>query len=712
MDNNNPASDLDSQFSPDYTNPPTVAAPMATPNYAAELEAFAKPDYSKGTQMANGNEPTTVKFGKGVLQGGRDVLSTLDPAAEWLDNKLGNPTLGGTFPSALETHNSNVAAANQFDQQYGNSLAGGFGRATGNLLASAPLMGAGGKVIGATAGLAADAFPAIENLGTSINALSNGSWLGQGVSNAAKGAVQGAGISALTSGGSNNSLADDIGSGAETGALFGVAAPVLTEGAKSIGNYAKQMVMGPEDFAIAKILQNLGRDGQTPDTIKNALTQAGPESSLMDVSGKNMQGFSGAIGNAPGEGQSTIANFLNARQAGQSERLLNSATSGLGIDPAVGYQGTVDSLLQKRAADAAPLYQKAFEATPVTSDRLNQFWNDPIMQGGLAKGKTIQRLEAVANGEPYNPSDQYISGWQGGDYETGEPVMSNTPNMRLLDAGKKGLDSIISDNTDPVTGKVNEYGRSVTQFKNSFLNEVDNLNPDYADARSSYAGPSQSLSAVQNGKNFIRNGAVGNAQELANMSDTDKQFFRVGVGQAISDTLDGTPDGANAVNRLFGTPAKQKALASVFPDQDSFDQFSQAVQNEKQFYQTKQSILGGSQTQPRMAAAADAGNLPIDFGDVASVAKGNYAKALLSVGGKIANQFSGLTPARGAASANLLTNPDQAELIKKLVLGNSPGSLDSVTNPLLSYLSNRSAIGGTALRNALVNGGGNPNATQ
>lgn len=131
----------------------------------------------------------------------------------------------------------------------------------------------------------------------------------------------------------------------------------------------------------------------------------------------------------------------------------------------------------------------------VWSPRIQEFLDDPDFKPGIARGLQIQRLEALAKGQKFNASEYAVVGTA----EDGSPIVGAVPNMRLLDAVKKGVDAIIKDNTDPTTGKVNELGRALTLAKKSYLKEIDEINPDYAAARAQFGTDSDALAAIQEG---------------------------------------------------------------------------------------------------------------------------------------------------------------------------------------------------------------------
>lgn len=242
----------------------------------------------------------------------------------------------------------------------------------------------------------------------------------------------------------------------------------------------------------------------------------------------------------------------------------------------------------------------------VWSPRIQQFLNDPIVQQGLKQGLEIQRLESLADGTPFNPSEYSVTGTD----EAGNPVVSKVPNMRTLDAAKRGLDNIIESYRDPTTGKLvlDQRGRAVNAVKNALVNELDRINPDYAAARKAWAGPSQSMDAMDMGRKFINKDASINEKVLSGLSEGDKEFFRLGAAAKISDILQNSPDGADTVKRIFGSPAKRARLAAIFPSEEAFRNFEKVVNNEKEFTKTYQAATKGARTTPLAEDVADLRN--------------------------------------------------------------------------------------------------------
>ena len=80
----------------------------------------------------------------------------------------------------------------------------------------------------------------------------------------------------------------------------------------------------------------------------------------------------------------------------------------------------------------------------------------------------IHRIEAAAEGVPMNAHDYGLVNINLGVEDA--LAIGKVPNMRLLDAGKKGLDAMIEAEKNPLTVKLTEMGRALSKRKTSYLN--------------------------------------------------------------------------------------------------------------------------------------------------------------------------------------------------------------------------------------------------
>ncbi len=253
---------------------------------------------------------------------------------------------------------------------------------------------------------------------------------------------------------------------------------------------------------------------------------------------------------------------------------------------AQGKHGETLDILRQAQADKASGVKGA-----IWSPRIQEMLSDDVIQKGIKKGLWIAKKEALANGEKFNPTEYGITGMD----EHGEPIVSKVPNMRMLDAGKKGLDSIINENKNPLTGKMNETGRAVSMLKNSYVKEIDALNPDYARARQSYGDQAARLEALNEGRNFLKmdKEEISRFMKDQNISKAEKVAFSVGVRRELQDMLD--KDTGNPIKSIWRTGIKDK-LEPLFPNKETFDRFSKVMEHEQSMHRINGALATGSHT--------------------------------------------------------------------------------------------------------------------
>lgn len=226
-----------------------------------------------------------------------------------------------------------------------------------------------------------------------------------------------------------------------------------------------------------------------------------------------------------------------------------------------GFYGTLDDLARQRSAHAAPLYEKAFQANGIHTDRLAKFLDDPISREGMRRGLEIQRLEALAQGKPFNPSDYAITRFN----DAGDPVIGTVPNMRLLDATKRGFDEILEGYRDPTSGRLalDQRGRAIESVRKAFIDMLDGLNPDYKAARQAWAGPSQSMNALTMGREALTMDPEILGKQLSNLAESDRDFYRAGAFRALQDKFAGMK-GPEAAYAFLNNQTNADRLAAVF----------------------------------------------------------------------------------------------------------------------------------------------------
>lgn len=372
-----------------------------------------------------------------------------------------------------------------------------------------------------------------------------------------------------------------------------------------------------------------------------------------------------------------------------------SGPSAYSIAPAVENQGIQEKALAKAQSELANvqankdailtrLRQAQADGTAnapgaIWSPRVQQFIDDPIAKAGLRQGLEIQRLESLASGKPFNPTEFAVTGTD----ESGNPIVGSVPNMRTLDAIKGGIDNILEQYRDPTTGRLNldRRGVAVDKVRQALISHLDELNPDYAAARAAWAGPSQAMDAMSMGRRALSNDPEVTAKVVKNLAPSDRDFFLNGVTRAIQDKIDGTPDGVNAVRRIFGNSAMRSKISAAFNDPQAFDAFAKQMEAEAQFAATKNAVLGNSATARRLAGML---SQQTDFTPhVVNLLQGNPGAAVRGAAATVGNALTAPSATQMGAQGSLLFTPN-ADAVAQAFRDAQPGMLRrGLSNALL-----------------------------
>jgi hypothetical protein len=152
----------------------------------------------------------------------------------------------------------------------------------------------------------------------------------------------------------------------------------------------------------------------------------------------------------------------------------------------------------------------------------------------------------------------------------------------------------------------------------------------------------------------MRDAEAASAAASVRGNQTDQEFFRLGVAQAIQERIANAPDGADAVRRIFGSPAKRALLRAAFPDEASFNQFAARMQREAAMYRNGQFVSPrtGSQTEPRQSEA-----------DTFSAGLGEAIAGTVMPGRSLLGALAGFGASRLAAAKGV--TPEVAEAITR-----------------------------------------------
>lgn len=421
----------------------------------------------------------------------------------------------------------------------------------------------------------------------------------------ARGAGIGAGYGALGGiGAGEGGVEDHINSalsGAVIGGGVGAALPVAGAVAGKAAELGRNLIgrNNPRDVALDTLNRGLQRDQVTPEQVMERLNSTEKPMSIMDVAGDNMYRQARLAETTPGPGSNLVKDFLHERQFGQVDRAAQDVEKKIGKGD--NFYLSLDELNSVRKEAAAPLYEKAYSKPFVWNDKIETLLNRP------ATRKAMGRAYNIAEEEGRDPRGLGLNLDSDGNVKIDKTAAS----MQTLDYVKRGLDDVLESHRDAVTGKLkaDEGVRAIVGTHKEFVKTIDNLNPDYAEARKAWGGPSETMEAMWLGRKFAKGDPEAVIDRFRKMSDGNKDAFRIGVARELAGNLQSTRDGANSINRIFGSQGQRNRLRPIFDSEDEFKAFQTAMDEEQRMSRTRNEVLANSKTLRNTVDANDASGL-------------------------------------------------------------------------------------------------------
>ena len=351
----------------------------------------------------------------------------------------------------------------------------------------------------------------------------------------------------------------------------------------------------------------LMQGGQTTQGVREGLAAmpADKPLTLSDVGGPSVRALGAVAANRPGSAMTAADNLVEARRFAAPDRIASDVDRMIAPGSGGGVTDATQALIAKRSADAAPLYEQAFSQPAGMTGRLKEFIEDPIAKAGLARGIEIQRLENLASapGQRKAVQDTALE-----FAEDGTPKIVGVPNMRTLDAVKRGLDDMLETYRGP-DGKLHldQRGRAIDQVRKSYLTELDKGSAPYAEARAAWGGPSAAMDAINQGRKIVSGDRDTIARSLDGVTDSNRDFFRMGVARALTDRTTDPSAAGNFVRRMVEDRTLSAKLQSVFDQPGDYDAFIRSMQAELLMRDTNRAISprAGSQTARLMAGIGE-----------------------------------------------------------------------------------------------------------
>ena len=356
----------------------------------------------------------------------------------------------------------------------------------------------------------------------------------------------------------------------------------------------RQTLTGLSDEGAAKLLaEQMTRESLSPDEVARILDNLGPEAMPADASMQFRSLLRAAADEIPTV-QGQVNSSVYARQGRQMDRIKSV------LDDIPGLPGLdVDDELKRLSAESKPiidaLYSQARSAGYQMPDDIPKMF-------GMSRGGdgAWQRLPS---GPGVSPTLQ--KAWSKTLDRINMQVAQgdNVGDFDFLDQLKRTIGDGI--NTSIRQGKT-DGARRLLLVKNKLIRDVDDLIPEYGQARVKHAQQAELQNAADMGLEFYKLKPKEILEFTENMSEAELRVFKAGARRAIINKADSIRTTADARSALFGKNGDVPKMKVLFDTPEDYAKFEKAMNREVEFLVTKNAVTGGARTNLSMRGTASA----------------------------------------------------------------------------------------------------------
>lgn len=304
------------------------------------------------------------------------------------------------------------------------------------------------------------------------------------------------------------------------------------------------------------IMQALQKDGLSPQQAlaKLQAVERG-EMTLADL-GENTAGLLRRASAAPGEARRLAKGELAGRELERVPRVaedLRSLMSG-----SKDFFTDVQDLIKKRSTDADALYKAAYAAPPSfgpqTAPEIAKLKNLPSFVKAMEQGAVRLADQGLDISDPRNT-------------------------LRALHETKLALDDMIDSAMR--SGNTNQ-AKTLIGMKERMLRDMERASPEYRIARQAYAGDSEMLTAMNEGRNIYTMPEMDMRKLISRFQSSPSEYdaFRAGISQAMLEKLRAGGPSADPLKTVFPKGVEEK-VRRAFKDDAAFDLFKTRLLEER-----------------------------------------------------------------------------------------------------------------------------------
>ena len=330
-----------------------------------------------------------------------------------------------------------------------------------------------------------------------------------------------------------------------------------------------------------------------------------------------------------------LTELMASRQGEQGERVAASFFGRMFRSNKMGIQNSyhAEDLLQaaqKQVADR--LYPEAYKHTITLTPRLQGILRRPEFREAWEAGKKLaddQDFFGRGHGlkvpelPKAGPTEALRKRLEGLNFpkERIEAELAKLPQKgEIKELPVRGLDLMKRELDDIIRGKINkgdlsaERGRTLLTGLNEALDEVDNQVLAYAKARAAFRGFAENRNAIDAGRKAFSEVPEVIERQMAKLSPSERDFFRVGYAEMLHTKLTGqTSEAADVARRFTGgrlfsnmNNPEARRIRALFPEApEAADDFMRQVAGETRVSLTSQRFAQGAAARAPVQAAEE-----------------------------------------------------------------------------------------------------------
>lgn len=313
-------------------------------------------------------------------------------------------------------------------------------------------------------------------------------------------------------------------------------------------------------------------NGVPPRQAADEIDALGPEGMVIDVLGARGASLGRGAANVNPDARQTLEDAINARKAGQNQRLVDDISSAAGVDP--GLRRTADDIKAENFAAVRPQINRAYEEARQIGYDLPRTPFEDILNSPLGKKAYDQAAESLLNRKAVDGIDA-------------------TSELARLDETKRILDSIAS--TAYRSGD-NNLGSQASDLSKALRARIDEsiAGPAYSEARRLRSDAYKADEAVDLGTDLARPTVAIDAPIRANrVNPENRSAMAEAYAASKAQQLLNKNNKPGDFLRMTSTLGREAYKAALGPRASIVDE---ALRRETTFNKTDRDLTGGSTT--------------------------------------------------------------------------------------------------------------------